>query len=64
MVKSSRSHYASHCIALHYDNGDNDGINNYDDCVALGTDDDDDDDGENYNNLPSPYILICFYIFP
>lgn len=58
MVKSSHSHYVSHCIALHYDNDDDDGLDN-DDCVALGIDD---DDGDN-NNLPSPYILVCFSIF-
>lgn len=68
MVKSSRSHYASHCIALHYDNDDEDdddviGFDDDDDCVALASDDDDDDSSGNDNNLPSPYISDLFFLF-
>ncbi len=64
MVKSSRSHYASHCIALHYDNDDVEdvGFDNDDDCVACASDDDDDSDKD--NNLPSPYISDLFFYFP
>lgn len=57
MVKSSRFHSASHCIALHYDNDDV----GFDNDVALAGDDDDTSDND--NNLPSPYILDLFYFF-
>lgn len=56
MVKSSRFHYASHCVALHYDSDDV----GFDNDVALAGDDDD-DTSDNDNNLPSPYILDLFF---
>lgn len=64
MVKSSRSHYASHCISLHYD--DDVGFDTEDDCVALASDDDDDDEDSSGNvPIPSPYIseLVLFFLF-
>lgn len=61
MVKSCRSHYASHCIVLHYDDDDID-FDNDDDCVALASDDDDDSSGHD-DNLHSPYISDLFFLF-
>lgn len=61
MVKSSRSHYASHCVALHYDDDDDIGFDD-DGYVALASDDDD-DGSDNDNNLPSPYISDLFFLF-
>lgn len=55
MVKSSHFHYASHCLALHYDSDDV----GFDNALAG----DDDDTSDNDNNLPSPYILDLFFFF-
>lgn len=67
MVKSSRSHYACHCVALHYDGDDDDdddtGYDGYEDgYVALASDDGDGSDND--NNLLNPHISdLFFYIF-
>lgn len=63
MVKSSRSHYACHCVALHYDGDDDDDDTGYDGYeggyVALASDDDDGSDND--NNLLNPHISDLFF---
>lgn len=73
MVKSSRSHSAFHCIALHYDDDDvDDAVVDADESYGVDVDDvalvynnydSDDDDDDADDNLPSPYISDLFFNF-
>lgn len=62
MVKSSRSHYVCHCVALHYDvdaDDDDTGYDGYEDgYVALASDD---GDGSDNDNLLNPHISDLFF---
>lgn len=63
MVKSSRSHYASHCVALHYDVDDDTGDDGYEDGYVDLASDDDDDSSDDDNNLLNPHISDLFFLF-
>lgn len=59
MVKSSRSHYASHCIALHYDDGDDDDDDiGFGNDVALASDDDDSSGNDPAQSLHFRFVFL------